>query len=189
MAEQFRAVVPDANTQPVRVFAQDERRIGLHTIRRRRITARGTKPVGTVQHDDGNCWVYGCVAPVQGDHFFLVLPQLNAAQMQLFVDEFAHAYPDTFNSIVLDNSRAHTTKRLRLPANIAFVFQPVASPELNPIERVWHDLKGQFAWKTFANLAALQDALVERLANYDTAQLRSLTSYAYFLDACHAVCS
>lgn len=181
--------MPQPTTQPVRVFAQDESRIGLHTIRRRRITARGTKPVGTVQLDYGNCWVYGCVAPLQGDHFFLLLPQLNTEHMQVFVDEFARAYPDTFNILVLDNSRAHTTKRLRLPTNVAFVFQPVASPELNPIERVWHDLKGRFAWKPFPNLAALQDALVEQLARYDAVTLRSLTSYAYFVDASHVVCS
>lgn len=120
---------------------------------------------------------------------FLLLPSLNAAQMQLFLDEFAQAHAASFNLLLLDTSRADTTKRLRVPANIALVFQPVASPELNPIERVWQDLKGQLAWQTFTALAAVQHKVVERLSAYDAATLCSLTGYPYLLEASHGVCS
>lgn len=173
----------------MQVFAEDETRVGLQTIRRRRITARGIKPIGSNQHEYANLWIYGCVAPMSGERFFLLLPTLNAAQMQLFVDEFARAYPTTFNLLVMDNSRAHTAKCLHLPDNVALVFLPPASPELNPAERVWQDLKGQLAWKTFEQLAALEQEVVERLRAYDAATIQSLTSYPYLIDAIHVVCS
>ncbi len=186
---QLQDAIPATTTLPVQVFSQDESRIGLHTIRRRRITARGVKPQGTIQQVYANCWVYGCVAPLTGERFFLLLPALNAAQMQIFIDAFAEAHADTFNLLVLDNSGAHTAKRLKLPANVAFVFQPAASPELNPTERVWEDLKGQLAWLTFEQLSALQDELVTRLTAYDAATIQSLTSYPYLLDAIRSVCA
>lgn len=182
-------MIPANNSLPVQIFAEDESRLGLQTIRGRRITARGVKPVCASQHQYANFWVYGCVAPKSGERFFMLLPSLNAAQMQIFIDEFARAYPTSFNIVLMDNSRAHTAKCLQLPANMALVFVPPASPELNPAERVWQDLKGQLAWKTFDELAALEQEVVERLTAYDAATIQSLTSYPYLIDAIHVVCS
>jgi transposase len=189
IGERLQAVIPTTNRLPVQFFAHDESRLGLQTIRRRRISARGIKPVGPTQHDYANCWLYGCIAPQSGERFFLLLPTLNTDQMQLFIDEFATAHASSFNILLLDNAGAHVAKRLRLPANVAFVFQPPASPELNPAERVWQDLKDQLAWKTFADLEALQQEVVERLRAYDARTLQSLTSYPYLLEAIHVVCS
>lgn len=169
------------------MFVQDESRCGLQTIRRRRITARGVKPVGTLQQGYANCWVYGCIAPASGQHFFLLLPSLNADQMQIFLDEFAQAHPTTFNIMMMDNSGAHKAKQLRIPANISLVFQPPANPELNPPERVWQDLKSHLAWQIFDDLAALQDELVKLLGEYDADTLRSLTGYPYLLQAIQAI--
>jgi putative transposase len=77
----------------VRVFSQDESRVGLLTVRRQRLTARGVQPVGPVQHVFEAFYVYGAVAPITGERFFLELPYLNADTFQLFVDAFARAFP------------------------------------------------------------------------------------------------
>jgi hypothetical protein len=71
-----------------------------------------------VQHDYANCWVYSSIAPLSGERFFLVLPALNADHMQLFLEEFAQANATTFNILLMDNSGAHTAKRLKVPANV-----------------------------------------------------------------------
>lgn len=39
-----------AIARAIRVFSEDESRFGLLPLRRRRITAKGVKPVGAVQH-------------------------------------------------------------------------------------------------------------------------------------------
>jgi putative transposase len=44
---------------------------------------------------------------------------------------------------VLDNGAFHKAKAVQWPANVAPVFLPPASPEFNPIERLWRDLKDQ----------------------------------------------
>ena len=179
--------IPGTTTLPIQVFAHDESRVGLQTIRRRRITARGIKPQGAVQHDYANCWVYGSIAPSSGERFFLLLPTLDADQMQIFLDEFAKAHASTFNVLLMDNSGAHRAKRLKLPPNVALVFQPAATPDLNPAERVWQDLKDQLAWLTFEDLDALEQALVERLRAYDAKTLSALTSYPYLVQAIHLI--
>jgi transposase len=179
VAQQIRAAVPPNCPLPVEVHCQDEARFGLMTTKRRRITARGVKPVGTCQHAYANSWLFGTVAPASGDAFFLVLPKLNTSNMQVFVDAFAQAYPSTFNLILLDNSAVHTTKRLRLPPNVAFVFLPAYSPELNPVERLWQDVRGRMAWRTFPDLDTLEAELCTQLAHYTPQVVQSLTNYPY----------
>ncbi len=162
----------------MRVFSQDESRFGLLTIRRRRLTARGVQPIGAVQHDFEWFYVYGAVEPTTGDRFFLELPYLNAEMFQLFLDAFAQAFPDSLNILVLDNRGAHTAQRLTLPTNVRLVFLPPYCPELNPIERVWRDLKDDVAWQQFANLNAQQEYLGHLLSGY-----------AYLVEAIPALCA
>ena len=67
----LQAVLPPANTRPVRGFSQDDSRVGLLTIRRRRLTARGGQPIGAIQHIFEWFYVYGAVEPTTGNRFFL----------------------------------------------------------------------------------------------------------------------
>jgi transposase len=175
------------NTRPVRVFSQDESRFGLLTVRRRRLTTRGVQPVGAVQ--DVFEWfdVYGAVASTTGERFFLELPYLNAESFQLFVDAFAQAFADSLNILLLDNSGAHTAQRLTIPANVRLVCLPPYCPELNPIERVWRDLKDDIAWRQFLNVDVQQTYVGQLLQTYDAPRLQALTGYAYLVEAINAL--
>lgn len=165
----------------------DESRLGLQTVRRRRLTARGTKPIGLHQHHFDNFYLYGAVAPKDGDGYFLGLPKLNADLFQVFLDEFATARPDTLNVLLVDNSRCHTAKTLVVPANVVLLFQPPYAPEINPAERVWQALKDELAWQCFHDLAQLQAQVGKVVQDWDADMLRSLTAYPFILDAVNAL--
>jgi transposase len=171
------------------VFSQDESRVGLLTIRRRRLTARGVQPVGRVQHVFQWLYVYGAVEPTTGDRFFLELPYLNADNFQIFINLFAQTFPESLNLLLLDNSGAHTARRLTLPENVRLVFLPPYCPELNPIERVWRDLKDALAWLHFPTLDVQQDYIAHLLRGYEAATLQALTGYTYLMEAIHALCA
>ena len=173
----------------MRVFSQDESRLGLLTVRRRRLTAYGVQPVGSVQHVFEWFYVYGAVAPTTGERFFLELPSLNADTFQLFVNAFSQAFPGSLNILLLDNSGAHTTQRIRWPENIRYVWLPPYCPELNPIERVWRDLKDDLAWQQFPNVDAQQEYVGQLLRAYDASMLQSLTRYTYLVEAINALAS
>jgi putative transposase len=169
------------------VFSQDESRVGLLTVRRRRLTASGVQPVGLIQHTFEWFYIYGAVAPTTGDRFFLELPYLNADTFQLFVDAFAQAFPDSFTILLLDNSGAHTAQRIRWPAHVQPVWLPPYCPELNPIERVWRDVKDDLAWQQFGDLAAQQVYVGDLLQAYHASTLQALTGYAYLVEAINAL--
>jgi transposase len=180
-------VIPDGEKRPIKVFSQDASRFGLLTVRRRRLTARGVQPVGTIQHVFEWFYLYGAIAPTTGEAFFLELPYLNAPTFQVFLDEFARAFPNSLNLLVLDKSGGHTAKQVVIPENVRLVWLPPYAPDLNPIERVWRDLKDALAWQNFTDLAAQQEYVGDLIRAYDATMLRSLTSYTYFVDAVNAL--
>jgi hypothetical protein len=164
------------------VFRQGESRFGLLTLRRRRRTAHGIQPVSVVQHTFAWFYVYGAVAPTTGERFFLELPDLDTGAFQIFVDAFARAFPDSLNILLLDNSGAHTAQRIQWPENVRYVWLPPYCPELNPIERVWRELKDDLAWLQFSNLEAQQVSFGDLLQAYEAPVLQVLTGYAYLVD-------
>jgi hypothetical protein len=151
---QLQRVIPPENGRPVRVFSQDESRLGLLTVLHRRLMASSVQPVGPVQQVFEWFYVYDTVAPTTGERFFLELSSLNAATFQFFINAFADALPESLNILLLDNSGAHTAQRLRWPENVRAVWLPPYCPELNPIEQVWRDVKDDLAWEQFADLTA-----------------------------------
>jgi transposase len=173
----------------VRVFCQDESRCGLLPVQRRRITLSGVKPVGLVQYCFENFYVYGAVEPTTGESFFLELPQLNAINFQIFLNEFAQHYQETLNIVLMDNGSCHKASSLVIPDNIVCVFLPPYSPELNPIERLWQDLKERLAWVLVVQIDELAQQVATILMHYAKAMMQSLTSYPYFVQAVHALSS
>jgi transposase len=81
-----------------------------------------------------------------------------------------------------------TAQRLTLPENVRLVFLPPYCPELDPIERVWRDLKDAMAWLQFTHLDAQQDHIATLLRAYQAATLQALTGYPYLVEAIHALC-
>lgn len=165
------------------MFAPDESRVGLLPIVRRRITACGVQPIATVTHTFDNFYLYGAVDPTTGDSFFLELPWLNTTAFQVWLDHFAAPFPDSFNLLVLDNGAFHPTKALQWPANVVPVFLPPYSPELNPIERLWRDLKDKVADCILTTLDQLSEAVGHILQSYSPTALQSLTGYPYVVQA------
>jgi transposase len=189
---QFQTALPGLLTQhiangaagsPVKVFAQDETRLGLLPIVRRRITACGVQPVVTVTHKFDNFYLYGAVDPTSGESFFLELPHLNSPTFQLWLDGFGDAFPESYNIVVLDNGAFHKAKAVQWPSNVVPLFLPPYSPELNPMERLWRDLKDKLADMVAQTIEALSDAVCSIIQSYSDASLQSLTGFTYFVQA------
>jgi transposase len=154
---------------------------------RRRITARGIQPLLTSAYRFESLYLYGAVEPGTGKSFSLELPLLNTEGFQLFLDHFTAIDPATFHLLLLDNGAFHKARSLRLPPNVGLLFFPPYAPQLNPIERLWRDLKDWLALYQPTSLAQLSKSLGTRLQHYTPAALRSLTGFPYLLTAAQQV--
>ena len=141
------STTPNPAKNGLKYWCQDETRIGLKTIERKKITARGVKPIGLVQWNFKAYYVYGAVAPKTGKSFWLKFSHLDSLCFQIFLEQLAGKYPNNLNVVQLDNGRFHHSSNLKIPDNILLIFQPPYSPELNSIERVGQHIKQQLSWK------------------------------------------
>ena len=102
-----------------------------------------------------------------------------SACFQIFLDEFAKVYPSSLNILVLDNGCFHQAKSLQIPENVIGLFLPPYSPELNPIERFWQDIKAKLSKNVFASIKEMQDKLTQILKNYTEGTIASPTKFDY----------
>lgn len=165
------------------IHFQDETRLGLITSCGRKITLKGVKPIGKKQFEHQAFYIYGSVCPQNGQSFFLELSHMDGDCTQLFLDEFALSHRKGLHILVWDGAPAHRAKQLRIPSNIILLGLPPASPELNPIERVWQKLKGILKWRYFGDLAALSERVANILNSWGPEQIQSLTAFPYLREA------
>lgn len=174
----------------MRVFCQDESRLGLHVPLRRRLTGYGMKPVQVVEPLYESYWLSAAVEPTTGDAFWWEFPRLEADCFALFLDKFAQQYAESLNIILLDQAPAHVAQRVQWPENVILVWLPAYSPELNRIERLWEDLKSRIDVmdvRVRASLTTLQEHVAGIVRRYTAEPIASLTGYAYLVEAIHAL--
>jgi hypothetical protein len=167
----------------IRLYAMDESRFGLLSIQRRCLVAKGVKPLVPYQHRFQNFYLFGAYSPSSGDHFTLELPKCNSECFQLWMDEFSRHRSEEFKIVILDNGAFHKSKDLKVPANIALLFLPPYSPELNPAEMIWRYLKDRIANTVFETLDKLSDALAEIINNLSSETIRSITGWRLYTDS------
>jgi transposase len=169
--------------QSIRLYVMDESRLGLLSIQRRCLTAKGVKPVIPYQHRFGNFYLFGAYAPSDGDHFTLELPCCNTDCFQIWLDEFSVHRPEEFKVIVLDNGAFHKASRLGLPSNICLLFVPPYSPELNPAEMIWRWIKDRLANIAFKSIESLSDAVAAILKSLTADIVKSITGWNLYTNA------
>jgi hypothetical protein len=70
-----------------------------------------------------------------------VLPEANVAMMNIFLAQVAADFADSFVVMQVDGAPWHTSPKLQVPENIRLITQPAYSPELNPVEHLWDDIR------------------------------------------------
>nr|WP_279311002.1 IS630 family transposase [Salinibacter ruber] len=172
--------------RPVRLFCQDKSRFGIMPITRGRITLSGVKPIQQKKPGYQNFYLYGAVEPKTGKRFLLERESLDRNGFQDFLDGFSRRFPQSTNILILDNGRFHKANKLTIPENVRLIFLPPYSPELNPIERFWEDLKDHLAFDLHETLSELKERVSEKLHSYTDEAVASLTGYQYLVDAANA---
>lgn len=84
-------------------------------------------------------------------------------------------FPKDFHVIQLDNRSLHQALDLVIPENVAILFQPPYSLQVNPIERLWKAMKKELKWELFNNLNELKNSLEKILDKLTVQDIISLT--------------
>lgn len=164
---------------------QDEARFGLITDVRRCWCPRPARPVCRAHISRRYTYAYAAVSPA-GELDTLVLPHVNSGCMQLFIDELARRHTAERIVLVMDGAGWHDNTLLRWPDNIRPLLLPRYSPELNPVENLWEELREKHFHNRLADsLDEIEEQLTAalRALELDRARVRSITAWPWILDS------
>ncbi|MEZ5940636.1 MAG: transposase [Planctomycetaceae bacterium] len=88
---------------------------------------------------------------------------MNTKMINTFLKQFSLTIPATEHAVMIwDGAGFHTAKLLEVPSNVTLVQLPPSSPELNPIENLWHYLKSHY-WsnQAYEDHDALEEAAMQ----------------------------
>jgi len=109
-------------------------------------------------------YAFAAVSPHDGAMDSLVLPLENTETMSLFLAEVGRRHPDEDILMVLDQAGWHVAAALDVPTNIKLIRLPAHSPELNPAEHIWREIREKwFANLVFDSMEAVEDRLCQAL--------------------------
>ena len=137
------------------------------------------KPICTFHQVFKSLYLFGAFCPFTGDHFELEMPECNTNIFQLFLDAFSLRLEDEFNIIMLDNGAFHKAKKLSIPHNIALLFIPPYSPELNPAEKIWWKMKRAFTGKLHKSLDNVSEFIKEQVNILSMERVKKTCRYDY----------
>ena len=130
-------------------------------------------------------YAYAAVNPFSGDMISLVLPYTNTRVMNIFLEEVSVRQADRFTLMFLDQAGWHTAKDLIVPPNIWLAFIPAYSPELNPTEHIWDELREKYFHNiAFDGISVVEDVLAIGLRDleYDMARVQSMSGFGWIVN-------
>lgn len=168
----------------MRVMFQDEGRFGRINTPRKCWAPVGVRPLVGSQRVRESTYAYVAVSPGDGGMVSLVLPETNASMMSLFLEEVARRYPDEYILMFMDQAGWHRSGELRIPPRMRLSWLPPYSPECNPSEHIWEEIREKWFGNTvFQSLEDVEILLADSLSALENApsRVQSLTGFEWVL--------
>jgi transposase len=163
VVEQIAAIADRHPDAKVEVWHQDEARFG--------------------QDGRESLYVLTAVCAASGASMGLVMPELNTAVVNLFLEEFSRGLAPGVHAVLLwDNAGYHTSGGLVVPENVSLIGLRPYSPELNPVENLWHYLRSHhWSHRVYVNYEARRDAaaVAWRAVCLDPEKIRTICAAPY----------
>ena len=163
----------------------DEMRYGLMSNYRRSWSKIGKRTEWKNQQEFENGYLYSAVAPLSGESFHLIgFEDANSLNTKIFLEKLKEEYPKKHLIVILDNAPFHKLKILRLFGGLTLIFLPSYSPQLNPAERFFEELRKTTANRIFETLEAHEREIEARVVEYinDTEAVKKLTGYEWIAE-------
>lgn len=89
-------------------------------------------------------YAFSALSPQTGDCFSIISPLCNTNAMSIFLDELSIQYSDYRIIMILDKAGWHRSIDLKIPDNIKLLHLCPYSPELNPVELLWRQIRATY---------------------------------------------
>jgi hypothetical protein len=170
----------------LRIMFQDEARFGRITDPRRCWAPKGIRPTVKKQFIRQYTYLFGAFSPLDGENDLIILPNVSLKTMNMFLEILSDRHKDEFILLICDKASFHSKKGLKIPENILIEHIPPYSPEVNPSENMWEEIREKFFGNAaFKSLKGVEDKLVEAALFYENNPqiVESITGWDWIIEA------
>ena len=110
------------------------------------------------------------------------MPSCDTVCMNTFLQELSKQFKDDVVLLCCDGAAWHKSKTLVVPENIVLFHIPPYTPEMNPIEQIWKELRKRgFKNEIFDTLADVVDRLCDVIHDLPKTVIQSITGRKWIL--------
>src|SRR3954469_23429028 len=183
VVDQIQAIAEAHPGEEVQVWHEDEARFGQQGTLTRVWARRGSRPRRVRQNGRESLYVLTAVCAAAGAAAGLIAPELNTAVVDVFLEQLSRQLSPGVHAVLLwDGAGYHVGKDLEVPSNVSLINLLPYSPELNPVENLWHSLRAH-DWSNgvYPDHEALLEVATEtwRTVCMDPEKIRSICAAPY----------
>ena len=156
----------EAEDPPI-LLAEDESTFSWLPMLRRMWTRRGKQPKVKTPGNPKKVTCFGALNLITGKWLHYFIPKAWAIHFEEFLEQLVAAYPGRTIYLILDNATIHARAKIIIRwfekhPQVVPLWLPTYSPFLNPVERLWGEIKQRVAANhCYASIEALKEALVK----------------------------
>ena len=119
-------------------------------------------------------YVYGAVSPVEGELDWMMADKMNTERMGEFLAQVSAAHANEYMIMIVDGASSHIARALVVPENITLYRLPPYSPQLNPQEHLWDEIREkEFPNRVFENREGVSSQCEAGLPRWSQDEARS----------------
>lgn len=157
-------------------------RYGLISNYKRSWSPIGVRTIIDNQQMFSNRYLFSAVSPITGDSFHIMSFEENSSTMvKIFFDEMEKKFKGKHIVLVFDNAPSHRPKIIRERKNITCIFLPPYSPELNPAERFFEEIRKSTANQIFDSIDIQEKTITQKVKDMsvDMEGMKQLLGYEW----------
>ena len=157
-------------------------RYGLISNYRRSWSPVGVRTIMDNQQVFSNRYLFSAISPITGDSFHLMgFEENSSAMVSIFFDELEKKFKGKYIVIVFDNAPSHRPKIIHERENLTCIFLPPYSPELNPTERFFEEIRKSTANQIFKSVDIQEEVISQKVKDVsaDAEGMKLLAGYEW----------
>ena len=155
---------------------------------RRSWSRKGQRSVLPQMQAFENDYLFSAIQPCTGKNFHLIAMGSMSTQTEfIFLTKLKEEHPHEQVYVVMDNAPCHKPKILHMLPGLSILYLPAYSPELNPVERFFEEVRRFTANRVFTSMKALEKRLTKFIRSLTDDWVKQLTCYEWIERQCVGV--
>lgn len=153
-------------------------RYGMMSNFRRSWSKVGKRAILPQKQAFTNSYLFTAINPINGDSFHLLgLDEMSTETEYIFLTELKRQHLYEHVVVVIDNAPCHKPKILHNIDGLTVVYLPPYSPELNPVERFFEEMRRSTANELFTTLNDIENRITDAINSWSKEELIDLCCY------------